>query len=420
MKSTREINEDKLIFNKVGTLSSAEFICVVMNTIIGTGVLKLGSAFNSGIIFTHLLNIFVAFVSVYSIKLFVLAAAFYHESTFEEIWGVAFSQKTSFIPAICSILSSFTNVMSYLSYLQSSSVQILSMLILLIDEEAEEAVETIEQYSLLIGLVIMIVFCVPTCTSYSLQYVVILSMISLSLFGVVFVYIIGRFIQIVHDDGFNAEHRLKLFDLKDNISNSIPSLTYAYLFYPFAWPGLRHSKNPTVKNLSKTFYLTIFITYVIYSIVGTISYFSFFNLNTGGIILDYYKSDTKTNMVLMLVSHLITFFYIMFTIPVVLNPSRYVILNFINKRESFPLEIWALIGLTLSLISFLLGNFPGNIVDIIFCIADILTLLLLFFFPSILYLKGYGMSNKWHFFGAIGEIILGIAAISFMLYLDFC
>ena len=154
--------------------------------------------------------------------------------------------------------------------------------------------------------------------------------------------------------------------------------------------------------------------------MGTFSYLTFFDENTGGVILDYYPSNTKTNQVLMLVSHIFVFIYIMFTIPVVLNPSRYIILNYINKKDEFPLEIWSLIGITLSLISLLLANFPDKITDIIYNIADILTLSLLFIFPPILYLKGYGKSNKLHLVGAILEIILGVAVISFMLYLDLC
>lgn len=420
MKSKRDINEDKYIFTRIGTLNSVEFICCILNSIIGSGALRLGSSFNSGIIFSHILNIFVALVSIYSVRLFVYAAAYYHESTFEEIWSVAFSNKTKIIPAICSVLSSFTNVMSYLSFLQNSFVQILSMLILLINEEAQETVDQIERYSLLIGLGIIVIFCVPICMSSNLRLVAVLSFISLFFFGGVFIYIIARFIEKVCKDGFDPNHRLKLFDIKDNISTSISSLTYAYLFYPFAWPGLRHSRKPTVKNLLNAFNITILITFIIYTIMGTFSYLTFFDENTGGVILDYYPSNTKTNQVLMLVSHIFVFIYIMFTIPVVLNPSRYIILNYINKKDEFPLEIWSLIGITLSLISLLLANFPDNITDIIYNIADILTLSLLFIFPPILYLKGYGKSNKLHLVGAIFEIILGAAVISFMLYLDLC
>ena len=126
MKKKRENGDDKPIFSRIGTLNFFEFIFCCLNSVIGTGALRLGNAFNSGIVFTHLLNTFVALVSLYSLKLYVLAASAFHESTFEEIWTETFPKYTIFIPAVCSILSSISNVMSYLTFLQGSAVTILN------------------------------------------------------------------------------------------------------------------------------------------------------------------------------------------------------------------------------------------------------------------------------------------------------
>lgn len=268
------------------------------------------------------------------------------------------------------------------------------------------------------GLVIFIVLCVPASISTDLKFVVITSYISLAFFFCLLIYVIVRFCVMVSRDGFDPNHRFKLFDVKDNISSSISSLTYAYLFYPFAWPGLRHARNSTVKGLTNMFAATIIIAFILYSIMGTFSYLSFFNENTGGIILDYYPSDTTTNEILLIIGHIFTFVYILLTVPVVLNPARYILLNCINKRDSFPTEIWALIGITLSLISLFLANTPDRISDIIFIITDLLTLILLFIFPPIFYLRGFGTKNKLHFVGSIFEILIGLALISFMIYLD--
>ena len=67
MKLKRELGDDKPIFPRLGTLGFSEFIFCCLNSVIGTGVLQLGSAFNSGILFTHALNIIFALVSLCSI-----------------------------------------------------------------------------------------------------------------------------------------------------------------------------------------------------------------------------------------------------------------------------------------------------------------------------------------------------------------
>ena len=152
--------------------------------------------------------------------------------------------------------------------------------------------------------------------------------------------------------------------------------------------------------------------------MGTISSLTFFDENTGGIILDYYPTDSKKNELLLIIGHIFTFVYIMLTVPVVLNPARYILLNIINRKDTFPKDIWSLIGITLSLISLTLANAPADISDIIFIITDLLTLALLFIFPPVLYLRAYRTKNKLHLAGAIFEILVGIASISFMIYLD--
>lgn len=124
------------------------------------------------------------------------------------------------------------------------------------------------------------------------------------------------------------------------VSGSISSLTFAYLFYLFAWPGLRHSKNPTQKNLSNTFYATIGICYLLYSLMGTLSCLSFFDENTGGIILEYYSDKKTSDQILLIFGHIVTFIYISLTIPIVFNSVRYILLNTLHKEDQFPKDVW--------------------------------------------------------------------------------
>lgn len=128
MKLKREEGNDRPIFSHLGILNNPAFIFCCLNAIIGTGALRLGSTFNSGLLFTHFINILVALISAYSTKLYVLSASRFHESTFEEIWTTSFSRSTVIIPAFCSIISAVSNVMSYLGFLQDSVVTILSMI----------------------------------------------------------------------------------------------------------------------------------------------------------------------------------------------------------------------------------------------------------------------------------------------------
>lgn len=418
MKQKRKKGDDRPIFSRFGSLSFFEFVFCCLNSIIGTGALSLGYAFTSGLLFTNALNIIIALISLYSLKLFVLSASYFHESTFEEIWTVAFSRSTVVFPAVCSIVSSISNIMKYLSFLQDSVVTILSTILKIIMDDPQDAITEIEHYRFLIGFIIVFFFCVPTCFSSNLHYAVIISILSVSLFICIIIYIIARFIMMIEINGFDPNNRLKLIDLNGHISGTISSLAFSYLFYPFAWPGLRHSNNPSVNNLSKAFYATIFFSFILYTIFGTFSYLSFFDGNKGGIILDYYPDETYTDKILLIIGHILTFVYIIFTIPIVLNSAKYVLLNTLHKKDDFSKDVWIPIGITATLISLSLANLTGKTSEYIFIISDILALLLLFFFPPIFYIKGFGTKNKLHFIGAILELVIGIAAIAFIIYAD--
>lgn len=418
MRFKREDGDDKPIFARLGSLNFIEFIACCLNSMIGTGALKLGSAFTSGILFTHILNIFVALVSLYSLKLYVLSASCFHESTFEEIWTSTFSRTTVAIPAICSILSSISNIMSYLSFLQDSVITIISMVLKMIMENPDDVIQRLQEFRLLIGFLIVIVFLVPTSISNNLRHVVIVSFISVSLFFVILLYVVIRFIILVVNNGFDPDNRFKLVDLKDHVSGSISSLAFAYLFYPFAWPGLRHSKNPSLNNLSKTFYATIGICCVLYAIMGTFSYLSFFDQNTGGLIFDYYPDNTHSEAILLIFGHVVTFFYILLTVPIVLNSARYIFLNTLHKKDDFSNDVWAPLGITMSLMSLVLANATETLSDYIYILSDLLTLIQLFILPPIFYLRGYGSKIKLHLIGSILELILGVAAVAFMIYAD--
>lgn len=418
MKLKREEGLDKPIFPFLGTLSVKEFVFCSLNLLFGVGALRLGSAFNSGILFTHLLNTFVALVSLYSLKLYIYSAAIYQSSTFEEIWSSAFSRSTVIIPAFLSLTTSITNVKSYINFLQGSAVTIISMILKLAMDNPEETIEEMERYRFLIGLIIVIIFCIPICLSDNLHHIVDLSYISVTLFFVIVLYIIIRFITISVKDGFDHKKQFKLVDLNGHISGTISALIFSYLPYPFAWPGLRHSKNPSINNLSKIFYIVIGICYSAYAVVGTFSYLTFFTENTGGIIFNYYPNHTQTDQILLIFGHIVTFIYVLLTIPLVLNSARYILLNALHKIDKLPKDVWGTVGITLALVCLTFANLNESVTTYFSMVSDLFGLILIFIFPPVFYLKGYKLQNKIHFIGSILELLIGIASIAFTIYLD--
>lgn len=407
MKLKTEKGDDKPIFRRLGSLNFVDFMFYCLNLAIGTGALRLGTAFISGFLFSHLLNTFVACVTLYSLKLYVLSAAYYQENTFEDMWRKAFPKYTLFIPAVCSIVKPLQTCISYLAYLQGAVVNILTQIIHLIDPDEDEIISKLPNYKLLIGFLLILVIWVPTSFSVNVRYNVHISYISITLFLVVFVYIIAEFIVIVKRDGFDPQKRFKLFDLKDHVTSSIMAFAFAYNLYPFSWPGLRNHKDPSMKSLSNTFIISIFTCYILYALVGTFSYLTFFDTKSGTII-DLYPSDTFVEKLLIIVGNVFTFIYILFTIPLRLNGCRYNLLNTVHKRSEFSPDVWGPTGIIVALVALVFANSDAEIRSYISAAGDVLTIILMFI-TTVLYLRGYGTSIKLHFVGAIieGTILLG-------------
>lgn len=414
MKLKTEKGDDKPIFRRLGSLNYPDFIFYCLNLAICTGALRLGTAFASGFLFSHLLNTFVALVTLYSLKLYVLSAAYYQENTFEDMWRKAFPKYTLFIPAICSIVKPLQTCVSYLSFLQGSVVTIVTQIIRLIDPDETEIISKLPNYKLLIGFLMILVFWVPTSFSVNVRYNVHISYVSIILFIMVFIYIIGEFIVIVKQNGFDPQHRFKLFDLKDHVTSSIMSFAFAYNFYPFSWPGLRNHKEPSMKSLSNTFIFSIVTCYIIYALVGTFSYLTFFDTKTG-LIIDLYPSDTFFEKFLIIIGNIFTYIYILFTIPLRLNGCRYNLLNTIQKRSEFTPDVWGPTGIIVSLVALVLANSDVKIRNYLSSAGDVLTIILMFI-TTILYLRGYGTSIKLHLVGAILEAMILLAAFIFIIY----
>lgn len=415
LKFKREKGDDKPIFPRLGTLSFVDFMFCCLNMAIGTGALRLGTAFISGFLFSHLLNTFVAIVTLYSLKLYVLSAAYYQENTFEDIWSHAFPKYTVFIPEICSIVKPLQTVMSYTSFLQGSLVTILTQVIRLINPNSDDIISRLGNFKMLIGFLLVIVVWGPTSFCTNVRYTVYISYVSVSLFLIVSVYIIAQFVVSVNRDGFDPQHRFKLFDLKDHVTSSIMSFAFAYNLYPFPWPGLKHHKDPSMKSLSRTFIFSIVTCYFLYAIVGTFSYLTFFDTKTGSIIIDFYPSETFLDKLLIIIGNIFTFVYIALTIPFRINGCRYAILNAFYKKSEFPPDVWGPTGITVALIALALANSDAEVRNIISSLGDVLTIILMFV-SAVFYLRAYGTKNKLHLVGAILEAIITLAAFVFIIY----
>ena len=395
-----------LIFPRSGTLSFIDLVTCGLNAVFGIGIFRIGSYFNSGYLSIIILNMIIAIVSYYSLFLYVLSAAHYHQCTYEEIWVVAFSKKTVFIPAFCSIISYFIFFGLDTQWISKTVHQMISVWAPGLDK-AFSNIWTLT-------LILLLVFYIPICFVNNLKIFVWIARIKLFCFFLILLYVFVRFILGLKNRGFDPNNTASAFKIDDKILTDLSGYVFSYELMPFAYPGMRHAAFPTIDKMKKMFLTVIAICFVYYILVGIFFYLTFYGQNSGYESIFSFYSNDWFNLCFMIIGIL----GIILSTPQLLNNDRYILLNAINRSEKFPKIFWFMVGVTIVLISSTIANLTGKINFIMNLISEVLALFLIFAFPPAFYLKAYGKSVKLHFIGSIFMLALGVIILGLILYHD--
>ena len=404
MLSYNEDNEEMLFLPRKGYLTTWEMIFCGFNSVMGLGILSIGQTMAAGIPLGLALSVIFCGLTYYSLRLYTYAAAYYHQSTFEEIWCEAFSKTTLFIPGILSISLSILIFSFYINYIQTATLDLIRGLV--------SSVPFFIECKYTISLIISVIFFLPICFTESAKVITIISYINLMLIVILAIYIIVRFAISVSSDGFDPNNDLTPFN-KDHIAHSFTTTMFSYGILPFAWPGPRFAIAPTIKNLKKIFAMSMISSFVCYIVLGLFSYLTFFHLTVNHTIISLYPDDWYN-----FCANIISVLIVLFTSPSKLNNGRYIILNIIDQTNKFPRAIWCMMGISISIIAIILGNLSIQYINILVMIEHVFASISIFLFPPIMYLKGYGKNNIPNFIGSIVVLILGLFLIALSIYFN--
>ena len=405
-KKSSNPEEEQIFPARRDVLTSFPVVIFLINVAIGTGVVKLGTAYQAGALFSPILSGIIALLSCYSFNLFLKTACWAKASTFEEIWMRTFGPKTVPVCACLSMLSKLMALKSYTSFVYDN----VKSLILEFYPEAPEFLT--DKYVLLSA--VFVVFYIPTFCSKSLKVIAAISYIKVLCLAFLCFVFIYRFAETTMKQGFDPNRQIAYFRFDSRAVTCLDSLLTAYLVLPLCYPGIQHVSRFTVKSFMRIVRITTAICWIVYNICGELCYFTVWDMKIGTTMLDFYPDD-----ILNLISRFALTLMMIYTCPVALNPIRYVLINLIARRDEFSTVVWALLGIGVTYIAIVLTSLTGDVNFYIGVVTNIRSPFMLFIFPAILYLKAFGKHSKLHFAGAIGILLLGLAAIGFVLWLPF-
>ena len=401
-----DIDDLQIFAQRKNSLDYPSTIAFLLNVAIGTGVMRLGNAYKAGAILTPILSTIIAVLSTYAFYLFLKAGVKTKSSTFEAIWSKSFGEKTVIICASISMISKLMALKSYISF-------VIDQLVAIITKFAPDPPSwVIDRFFLF--FCVMIVFYIPILSSKSLKLIAIICYIKVTCLSFLCIVFIYYFIYYVERDGFDPRDEIAYFRFDSRFITALDSLLTAYLILPMSYPGLKHFRNLTVNNFLREYRTAMIIAWFVYNIVGLLSYFTFFELNTGALILSYYEDNDFT-----LVAQIALTIMMIFTCPVALNPVRYVLIDIFGHGSDFNSDVWCHVGICVMIIAMVISSLTGDVNFWVTTITNIRSPLVLFILPSILYLKACGKEKMRHFVLALIILALGLVAVAFVLYLPF-
>ena len=380
-------------------------VCCLINNAIGAGCLRLGYAFRSGIILSIIINFIFASLTYCVLMIFLRTGSYFKISTFDGIWEHLFGRKTVWISTFVSCIVGIYFCISYSKTLSSTLSDIIGTFV-----NSENLIKD----GLTTGLLTLGVFLLPICYINKLKYIVVFCYIAIFCMFFFLVCVIYQFIDQVKRDGFDPNHQLAYFRFDSSIGNCIATFSTSYLIFPLAFPSFSHLKYSSFNQWKKIFLAMISFCFIYYSLMGIFCYLTYFDENEGGLIIIYYDISNA----LRIVYNIGVFLLIVFSVPMFMNPARFLLLNLFYSTEDIPHSSWFFTGVSIAFIGLVVAHLSDSIYNIITYITDAITIVVLFLIPSFLYLKTFGYSDK--FYGILSTFLLlvGFALFAFIIYFD--
>lgn len=400
---TSDNGEVKIFGGRKDQLTSYQIVIYMINLMIGTGPLKLGYAFRCGVILGSLFTILFAIFGFMSSHLFIKTAAHHKASTFEEQWRATFGTSTIMFPAIASFSIFWIIAIFYLQFLVSS----LSNIIL---RYAPNVTPYLINPYVEMGI-IFATFGMFTIINYSVSILFYISVLAIFCIVFLIIHTIYWLAHTINEVGFDPTNSIAYFHFDQSLADCIGSLLTAYCYQPFSFPGLRHVRDLTLKSGKRIFIFIMVTVCSIYLLFGITGYFTFFDKITSDLILDQYPQNG-----IVFAANIAVFVLILCSLPVVFSAARYSLISSIYNQQEIDRYIWITFGIIMFLSGIVVSTLSNIVIDLINYLCNICAISVSYIIPSILFLKTFGMKDKFNSVLAIILLVVAAAGTAFITY----
>jgi amino acid permease len=379
---------------------------VLINNVIGIGLLSIPYCFRSGIISNTLILLFTGFMSFLSFVLLVdIALATGMQVNYPKFMGLASTTRIEWIPNFLIFLAFFGVGILHLQYTYGLVAATLDE----INDYKPIPTWVYNRWLWILGLALVV--CLPLTFIRTISK---FSKVSMGTFVLIVSYLIHSafyLIKAIAQQQFDPQHEIKWISFNKYFMSAIAMESFAFHCHPAVGPTLHRLINPTRRRQYIVLGAVAIGAFVTYFLGGLLPYLTLFDGITDPLILQCYPDGQVFTIVMKAVYGL----FLLATAPLLLFSGRIYLAPLLCQKGE-PGWQWDVMGIGMLLASALMAVLVTKIETMFNFVGGISVPTTLYLMPAVFYLRICKNTSKWKTVVAWFFLPLGFGTMGLSLY----
>ncbi|OHT09957.1 Transmembrane amino acid transporter protein [Tritrichomonas foetus] len=391
---------------KVGDdISLFRAVILLLNIIIGVGLLSIPYCFKTGVILNSLVIFFIGLFALISFIFLIDASITSHITNYSILIRAAFEKNFEWIPNTLNVLTMFGVGILHLQYSCSMMQTFFDELKtwMTIPEWCYNRWFLISLPAFVIDLPLMLLRSIS-----GLSYV---SMFTVVLIGVHLIHSTYFFGDSLYRDGFDPNKEIKYFELNQYVIPSLSMQAFSFTCHPVFFPTMNKLRKPTRKRQYTLITIVIIIAGFTYFIGGLLPYLTKFEQINSAIVFAAYTEGHPFTIIMKILYGV----FLLVTTPLILYACR-TSLNDLVFRTAFTTIRYYVMGIAILILATILAVTVESIPTMFGFVGGVTCTLLVYVLPSVYYIRICKKESRIKTAIAWLMIPIGIALLSVCLY----
>lgn len=388
-------SEDVLVQpNRSCSLSMFSCFSILLNGLIGIGIVSNGRHNRSGVAFNLIVNIIFALITYYSNYCISYVVSQTRSLSYEECWTNC-GYKYPFVLSIGNFIPCVGFMSQFFANLHIFWVQ-------LTDYIWPDCPPFLQDIYILSFIIIFILF-IPMMLNQDEGYLAKLSHVSnLSLvaFAVLSIYIA---VKISLADGFDPENSITIFDFSKDFLGPIGEYVGSYTTYCYYFISIKFLYNLTFRRAKKVIGWSLFTYCILTEIIGLASYFILYNDFDEKVFFLKLKPDNPEYQALTILFIIKT----ILSIPTLIDPMRISALYIVKISNRYPTFIWGAMAIIFMIVSLMFSTLSSTYMTALSGFLNAYVMMMQYVFPALMMIKKMAGKGKLHWVMIVLLIVLG-------------